>query len=42
MEPGRLSIGTPQELAAEGALSRFVERPGIRFCRDTLTVTVDR
>ena len=36
-----LSIGSPQELAAQGALSRYVERPGIIFHRDTLTVEVN-
>ncbi len=35
-----LSIGSPQELAIQGTLSRYVERPGIVFHRDTLTVEV--
>lgn len=35
-----LSIGTPEELAAQGVLSRFVERSGIVFDRDTLAVRI--
>ena len=40
MEPGMLSVGTPQELAAAGILSRFVERDGITFDKQTLTIHV--
>ncbi len=40
MERGGLSIGTAQELAANGRLSHFVERDGIVFDRDQLTVKV--
>lgn len=40
MEPDMLSIGTPQELAASGALNRFIERNGITFDKDTLTIHV--
>ena len=40
MEPGGLSVGTPRELAAQGALSRFIERPGITFDRATLQIKV--
>jgi len=40
MEPGRLSIGKPRELAANGALARYVERPGIVFNPQTLSVCV--
>ena len=37
---GRLSIGTPQQLAADGSLVRFVERrPGVRF--DPLSMSVE-
>ena len=39
---GQLSIGTPQELAADGALARYVERPGITFDPHTLTVKVNK
>ena len=39
---GQLSIGTPQELAASGALARYVERPGITFDSSTLTVKVNK
>lgn len=31
MEESHLSIGTPKELAADGSLSRFIDRDGIRF-----------
>ena len=40
MEPGRLSVGTPRQLADDGALSRFIERDGITFDRDTLALRV--
>ena len=33
-------VGTPQELAQNGALARYVERPGITFDPQTLTVRV--
>ncbi len=36
----KLHIGTPQELASNGALARYVERPGISFNPDNLSVTV--
>ena len=36
----RLHVGTPQELAQSGALARYVERPGITFDAQTLTVRV--
>ena len=38
MEAQGLSVGTPRELADAGALARYVERPGITFNPDTLTV----
>ena len=37
-----LSTGTPQELAGSGALARYVERPGITFEPNTLTVKIDK
>ncbi|MBR1389592.1 MAG: ABC transporter ATP-binding protein [Prevotella sp.] len=40
MAAGNFSIGTPRELAESGALARYVERPGITFNKDTLTVVV--
>ena len=40
MERDRLSIGTPRQLAADGTLSRFVERDGIVFDRQSLSVRV--
>ena len=35
-----LSVGTPRQLAENGALSRFIERDGIVFDRDSLTLRV--
>ena len=35
-----LTIGTPEELADNGALSCFVERDGITFDRQTLTIRI--
>ncbi|MBQ9202263.1 MAG: ABC transporter ATP-binding protein [Bacteroidales bacterium] len=40
MESGRLSIGTPASLAADGSLARFVERDGISFRADDLRILV--
>ena len=40
METGSISIGTPRMLADSGALARYVERPGITFNKETLTVRV--
>ena len=40
MEPNVLSVGTPRQLAGDGTLSRFVERDGIVFERDSLTLRV--
>ena len=37
-----LSVGTPRQLADSGALSRFVERDGIVFERDSLTLRVTK
>ena len=42
MEPGKLSVGTPRQLADDGALSRFIERDGIVFDRDSLTLRVKK
>ena len=42
MEPGRLNVGTPHQLAEEGALSRFIEHDGITFDRATLTIHVKK
>ena len=35
-----LTVGTPRELADDGTLSRFVERDGIVFDRQTLTISI--
>jgi iron complex transport system ATP-binding protein len=40
MEPNCLTVGTPRQLADDGTLARFVERPGIMFDRQTMTITV--
>ena len=40
MESNLLSVGTPRQLADSGALSRFVEREGIVFEPDSLTLRV--
>ena len=37
-----LSIGTPQELAVSGVLGRFVERKGIHFDSETLTIRINK
>lgn len=42
MEPNRLSVGTPQQLAADGTLSRFIERDGITFDTHSLTIHVTK
>jgi len=39
-ERGCLSIGTPRELAQEGVLGRYVDRPQVHFDRDTLTISI--
>ncbi|MBR5747900.1 MAG: ABC transporter ATP-binding protein [Prevotella sp.] len=41
MEDNNLSVGTPKELAENGALARYVERPGITFDAQNLTVRVN-
>jgi iron complex transport system ATP-binding protein len=41
MEKEALHVGTPQELAQSGALARYVERPGISFDAEKLTVRVN-
>jgi iron complex transport system ATP-binding protein len=42
MEPGRLSVGSPQQLAADGTLSRFIERKGITFDTQSLTIHITK
>ena len=42
MEPDHLFVGTPQELAAQGVLARFIEREGITFDSDSLTIRISR
>ena len=41
MEPQGLSVGTPRELADNGALSSFIERPGIVFEQNTMTIYIE-
>lgn len=40
MEKDKLHIGTPQALAAEGVLGRFIEHEGIHFDPQSLTIQV--
>ncbi|MBQ9187377.1 MAG: ABC transporter ATP-binding protein [Prevotella sp.] len=40
MQPEGLSIGTPQELSRSGELKHFIERPGITFDDQSLTIRV--
>jgi iron complex transport system ATP-binding protein len=40
MEESRFSIGTPKELAADGSLSRFINRDGIRFNKDSIRIEI--
>jgi len=40
MESQQLSVGTPQELAADGSLSRFIERDGISFDKEQLSIQI--
>ena len=42
MEKGQLSVGTPRQLADAGTLSRFVEREGIAFDAQSLSVRVTK
>jgi iron complex transport system ATP-binding protein len=42
MEPNQLSVGTPRQLADDGTLSRFIERDGIVFERDSLTIRIKK
>lgn len=41
MESNHLSVGTPQELAADGSLSHFIERDGIRFDKAHLRIEIN-
>ena len=40
MEPGKLNVGNPRQLADNGVLSRFIEHKGIQFNAQTLTIRV--
>lgn len=40
MHNNSLSIGTPRELAEEKALTEFIERDGITFDKETLTIRI--
>ena len=42
MEPGHLSVGTPRQLADEGALSRFIEHDDITFDKESLTIHITK
>lgn len=38
----QLEVGTPEELAATGSLTRFIEGKGIHFHPESLTISVDK
>ena len=40
MTPRGLLTGSTERLAADGTLSGFINRPGIEFCPDTMTIRV--
>ena len=40
MEEDNLHVGTPQELAETGILAHFIERKGITFHRQTMTISI--
>ena len=43
MQPGReLSVGTPDELASDGSLSAFLDRPGLHFEPRTMSIHVEQ
>lgn len=42
MERDRMTIGTPRQLADDGTLSRYLERVGTLFDKETLTIRVVR
>ena len=37
-----MTVGTPRQLAQQGALSRFIEREGITFDSETLTIKIKK
>lgn len=39
-QDGTLSVGTPDALADDGTLSRFIERTGIKFDKEAMKITV--
>lgn len=41
MEPDRLNIGKPRQLADNGTLGHFIERPGIHFDAARMTIQVE-
>lgn len=41
LEDGSLHVGSPRQLADKGVLTRFIEREGISFNTELLTVVVD-
>ena len=40
MGDGCLHIGTPRELANQGVISKFVERPGVVFDKENLSIRI--
>jgi len=37
-----VAIGSPKQLAQQGALGRFIEREGIAFDAETMTIKVTK
>lgn len=40
MTPGGITTGTPHQLAADGTLSSFIDRPGLKFFPETMTIRI--
>ena len=38
---GTLSIGTPRQLSDDGTLSAFIERPGIVYNKESMTIKAE-
>ena len=41
MMPDGVTTGTPHELAADGTLSRFIDKPGLRFEPETMGIRIE-
>lgn len=40
MNNGKISVGSPRQLADSGDISNFIERPDVHFCTEDLTIKV--